>query len=263
MSVGVTALHIYPIKGCRGISVARADVEPRGFARDRRWMVVDGDGTFVTQRQRPRLALVRVELDGDRLRAAAPGLPELALPLEHDRGPRRDVEVWRDRGAAVAHLEGSAWFSEFLGAPHELVYMPDEHRRPVSGAGGASGDLVSFADAYPFLLVGQASLDDLNRRLPTPVGVERFRPNIVVAGAGSFAEDRWSRLTVGAVRFRVAKPCERCTVTTVDPLTAMTGPEPLRTLATFRAVDGHVLFGVNLIHEGTGEIAVGDPVDAG
>jgi uncharacterized protein YcbX len=260
MSVGVTALHIYPIKGCRGISVARATVVPRGFARDRRWMVVDGDGTFVTQRQLPRLALVHVELDGERLRATAPGLQELTLPLDHDDGPRREVEVWRHRGEAVRHHEGSAWFSEFLSGQHELVYMPDEHRRPVSGVGGAGGDLVSFADAYPFLLVGQASLEELNRRLDAPVGMERFRPNIVVTGAAPFAEDGWSRLTVGAVGFRVAKPCARCVVTTVDPLTATRGPEPLRTLASFRAVDNQVMFGVNLIHEGSGEIAVGDRV---
>jgi uncharacterized protein YcbX len=264
MPIRAAALYIYPIKACRGIAVPRAEVAERGFRRDRRWMIVDAGGVFVTQRQRPSLALVSVALDGDRVGermvVSAPDLDPLELPAEHEAGAPRPVQVWRHRGQGLRHDEGSAWFSRYLGGDHQLVYMPESHRRRVDPQHGRRGDVVSFADGYPFLLTTQESLDDLNRRLSAPVGMERFRPNIVVAGGAPFAEDGWSKLAIGPVGFRVAKPCERCVVTTVDPSTGKPGREPLRTLATFRADGARVLFGVNLVHEGTGTITVGDAV---
>ncbi len=256
--VRVTALYLYPIKGCAGIRVDRADVAARGFAGDRRWMIVDDDGKFVTQRTCPQLALVRTALADDAFTLTAPALPALRLPARHEQGTRREVQVWSHTGGAVVHAAGSDWVSRHLGAPHALVYMPDDHRRPVNPERARPGDVVSFADAYPFLLISEASLADLNGRLPTPITMTRFRPSIVVTGCSPFAEDGWAQLRIGAVGFRGVKRCDRCVVTTIDPETGVGGVEPLRTLATYRREDGKVWFGMNLIQDGLGALTVGD-----
>ena len=180
--IRVSGLYLHPVKGCAGLRVEEAEVTARGFANNRRFMIVDADGTFVTQRERPELVRVRTALEPDAVHLTAPGLPKLRLPLRHEAGRRRDILVWQHRGRAVVHDEGSAWISRWLGGPHELVYMPDDERRPVSPDYGRPGDIVSFADGYPLLLISQASLDDLNARLERPIVMERFRPNIVVEG---------------------------------------------------------------------------------
>lgn len=256
----VSAIFIYPVKSCRGVSLPRAAVVARGLDGDRRWMVVGADDRFVTQREEPRLALVDVSLDGEALRLAAPGVGSVRVPRRGDQGPRRTVRVWRHQAAAVEHAEGSDWFSAYLGAPHRLVYMPDDHQRAVNPEKAGRGHIVGFADGYPLLLIGQSSLDDLNARLAQPVEMRRFRPNLVVEGASPFAEDQWRALRIGEVPFRGVKPCDRCVVTTVDPETGVRGTEPLRTLATYRKRGGKVLFGMNLVHDGLGALAVGDPV---
>ena len=256
--IRVSTLTLHPVKGCAGIRVDSAEVTARGFANDRRFMVVDADGMFVTPRERPELLRVRTALGPDGIDLSARDLPPLRLPLRHETGPRRDVVVWRHQGSAVVHAEGSAWISSYLGGPHELVYMPDDERRPVSPDYGRPGDIVSFADGYPLLLVSQASLDDLNARLEQPIVMERFRPNIVVEGCPPFAEDGWPAFHIGGLAFRGPKRCSRCVVTTVDPATGVRGVEPLRTLATFRQQDGKVWFGMNVVPDGTGTVRVGD-----
>ena len=177
-------------------------------------------------------------------------------------GMVRHVTVWRD--TVPAHEAGeraAAWLTAFLGTPCRLVRMPESTERAVNPAFGEPGDVVSFADGYPFLLIGQASLDDLNARLASPLPMRRFRPNLVVAGAESFAEDTWKRVQIGHIVFRVVKPCARCTIPTVDPEAGVfAGKEPLRTLATFRKFGSKVFFGQNLIAQGTGALRVGDPV---
>jgi uncharacterized protein YcbX len=256
----VSALYIYPIKSCRGIRVRQWPVVARGFAADRRWMIVDSRGKFVTQRELPQLALVDVALAGDRLRLNGPGQPELVLPLAHEDGEPRVVEVWQDRALGVAHAPGSAWFSSYLAGSYELVYMPEQHQRAVNPARAKSGDIVGFADAYPFLVISEASLADLNSRLEVPVVMERFRPNIVVSGTEPFAEDDYARVQIGDITFRGPKRCDRCVITTIDPVTGERGKEPLRTLAKYRATDQKVWFGMNLIHDGAGTLRVGDAV---
>lgn len=258
----VEALFIYPIKGCRGTRRDAVAIGPRGFEGDRRWMVVDANGTFVTQRTLPQLVRVRPRLDEARgtLALAAPEMDPLELPATHETGDERAIEVWSHRGQAVRSPAGSAWFSRFLGAPHDLVYMAERHLRPVNPERARPGDIVSFADGYPFLLVSEASLADLNQRLPAAITAERFRPNIVVSGCEPFAEDGWARLDIGGIPFRGVKRCDRCVVTTVDLDTGQRGPEPLRTLARFRKQDGKVWFGMNLIHDRTGTLRTGDPV---
>jgi uncharacterized protein YcbX len=260
VAVVISALYVYPIKACRGVRVEQWRVVERGFDADRRWMIVDAAGDFVTQREVPRLALVTTELDADdhRLRARAPGLSPLTLPLRYESDATRVVRIWDDQSAGCVHPEGSAWFSEFLGATHELVYMPDTQRRAVNPERARPGDIVGFADGYPFLLISEASLAELNRRLAQPVSMERFRPNIVVSGSEAFAEDHFARVRLGAVAFRGVKRCDRCSVTTVDLETGETSLEPMRTLATFRRQDSRVWFGMNLIHDGPGILRVGD-----
>jgi uncharacterized protein YcbX len=253
----VSALYVYPIKACRGIRCDEWRVERRGFFADRRWMIVDANGVFVSQRELAELSQVDTSLDGDSISVSAPGFSRLRLPQTHS-GELRHVRIWEDQVSAVSHAQGSAWFSEFLGAPHELVYMTDTEHRPVNPARARAEDIVSFADGYPFLLISEASLEDLNARLDEPITMERFRPNIVVSGTEPYAEDGYSQVRLGEIWFRGVKRCDRCVVTTIDPLTGERGSEPLRTLAKYRLEDQRVWFGMNLIHDGTGMLRVGD-----
>ncbi len=226
-------------------------------------MIVDDTGRFVTQRTEPRLALVEIARNAEGIVASAPEKPPLTLAFAELSGaePQRRVKVWRDEVDAVdCGGAAAAWMSSWLGKAVSVVYMPDPVDRPVSPTYGRPGDVVSFADGYPLLLISSSSLDDLNARLPSPIGADRFRPNLVVSGAPPWAEDRWSRVRVGRVVLRIVKPCDRCTVTTIDPLTAERGPEPLRTLSTFRAKNNDVLFGQNCIPDSLGTIAIGDSV---
>lgn len=261
-AVGTLAsITVHPIKSAAGISVDAAEVHDHGLALDRRWMLVDRDGTFLSQRTVPRMALVRPEIGAHALAVRAPGMPTLELALRPDGGRATHVSIWEDAVEAWAvDGEADAWFSRFLGREARLVYVPEEGLRQVDPAYAAIGDRVGFADGYPFLLASEASLADLNRRLPTPVAMARFRPNLVVRGFEPFAEDGWRRVRIGDVAFRVVKPCARCAITTVDPETAEVGKEPLRTLAGYRRVDGKVLFAQNLVHDGRGVLRTGDRV---
>jgi uncharacterized protein YcbX len=270
MPFAVAGLFVYPVKSCRGIAVSAWALEPRGLRHDRRLMIVDDEGCFLTQRVEPRLALVETAIhDGHApaLSLSAPGMRLLQIPLsdgeaEPRAGARRRVKVWRDEvGAVDCGEDAAAWISEWLGKRVSIVRMPDDVERAVSPKHGRPGDIVGFADGYPVLLASASSLDDLNGRLAEPVGMNRFRPNLVVSGAAPWAEDGWTLIRVGAVALRVVKPCDRCTVTTIDPQTAERGVEPLRTLATFRTKDNVVLFAQNCIPDSLGPIAVGDPVE--
>jgi uncharacterized protein len=256
--VRLSGLFIYPIKACAGIALERASVVERGLALDRRYMLVNRAGVFVTQREVPRLCLVATALDDSQFVLSAPGKSTLALPQALNDGERVTCQVWNDAGSALCHAEGSRWFSDFLDDDVRLVYMPDSERRAVNPTRARSGDIVSFADGYPLLVVSEASLADLNSRSSTPLDMRRFRPNLVLADCEPFAEDRFTTLSIGEVSFRAVKRCDRCSVTIVDPLTGERGEEPLRTLAQYRLEDGKVWFGMNLIHDGPGELRVGD-----
>ena len=256
----VSGLFIYPIKSCRGIRVSEWPVAERGFFADRRWMIVNAAGLFVTMRELPQLTLVVTRLEGEALVLEAPGLSPLVLPLQSEHGEVCQVQVWLDSVRAVVHAAGSAWFSAYLGAPHRLVYMPNSHLRQVNPERARPADVVSFADGYPFLAISEASLADLNARLPAPITMERFRPNIVVTGTEPYAEDGFAHVHIGEISFRGPKRCDRCVITTLDPETGDGGKEPLRTLAKYRLEDSKVWFGMNLIHDGLGVLRVGDPV---
>jgi uncharacterized protein YcbX len=260
--VRLSGLFIYPIKSCAGIALEHAEVALRGLAGDRRYMLVDRSGLFVTQREVPRLCLVATALTDSSIEVSSLGYPQLQLPRELDAGAfeSRPYRVWDDVGSALRHPEGSRWFSEFLDDDVSLLYMPDAEQRRVNPKWARAGDIVSFADAYPLLLISEASLADLNQRLPAPLEMRRFRPNLVISDCEPYAEDRLETLRIGSVSLRAVKGCERCVITTVDPDSAERGREPLRTLASYRLRDGKVWFGMNLIHDGPGHLQLGDAV---
>ncbi|RLB50335.1 MAG: MOSC domain-containing protein [Deltaproteobacteria bacterium] len=255
----ITELYLYPVKSCRGIAVSSVRVGRRGPAGDRRFMVVDRAGEFITQRQEPRLALVDAAFAGDRL-VLSTGHEEITVPRAPTDGPEASVRVWGSKVRAIEVADGSSFFTTHLERPARLVYMPDESERAVNPERSLPGDIVSFADAYPLLLISQESLDGLNARLAEPLTMSRFRPNVVIGGGVAHGEDDLESFRMGKMTFRNVKPCERCSMTSVDASTAKRGKEPLRTLGTYRKWDGQVWFGTNLIHDGEGELAVGDPV---
>jgi hypothetical protein len=257
----VSHLVVYPIKSARGIAVGEARLTDRGFEHDRRFLITHPEGRFITQREHPTLALLRVEINGDRLVLASPSSGRLEVPLRPRSGAPRRVTVWAATCDAISLGDEAARFvTGHLGVPCELVHMPDDSVRLVDDAYAGAGERVGFADGFPFLLTSEASLADLNARLASPVPMDRFRPNLVVTGSAPFDEDRWRSLAIGEVTFRVAKACDRCQITTVDQATAERGIEPLATLAGFRAEGRKVLFGQYLLHAGTGVIRRGDRV---
>jgi uncharacterized protein len=258
----LTALFIHPVKSCAGIAVARARITPQGLEHDRRWMVVDAAGKMISQRKYPEMALLHTRIDAveGAIAVTRADLPSLILPFTFDGGPRIDIEIWKHRGPAVRHEAGSKWFSTALGREVQLVCMPPSIVRPLTPDHATRGETVSFADEFPFLVASAASMDDLSARAGTPLDVRRFRPNLVIAGGDAWAEDDWRVVRVGAVRFRLLKPCARCTIPSVDPDSGETGKEPLRTLATFRKRDKKVYFGINAVADDPGELAVGDLV---
>ena len=263
MGIELSGLYAYPVKSLQGLALEQADVAQRGLRWDRHWMLVDRDGRFVTQRQRPRMALVGCQVEGDRLRLSAPGVAELELPAAPSRPVEVEVRIWNDRClAASGGTQAAHWLSRFLDAEVRLVYLPGGHVRPLDPDYARPEDQTGFADGFPFLLISEASLGDLNRRLERPLPMRRFRPNLVVSGCEPYAEDRWRRIRIGAIEFRVVKPCSRCIITTVDPETGeRDGNEPLRTLRSYRQSDNKVFFGQNLIHDDIGQLRVGDQLE--
>lgn len=264
MSITVTGLYCYPIKSCRGISLPRGEITPRGFRYDRHWMITTVDGTFLTQREVPRFALIEPQLDlaADLLRLRAPDMPEISLPLAQT-GPLLPVTVWKDTCLAVDDGDIVAdWLSTFLGSPVRLFHMADTFTRTLDARyAPRPTDHTGFADGYPFLFISEETLADLNTRLATPLPMDRFRPNIVVTGESTPAEDSWMRVQINGVAFDLVKACARCAITTTDQQTAARGKEPLTTLATYRNSERGVLFGQNAVHATTGEIAVGATVE--
>lgn len=260
----VSSLYVYPIKSSAPLPLSRAAVEPRGLRDDRRWMVVDGDGNFVTGRQIAGLTRIHAEPTATGLRLSAPGAApiDVATPAP-EHASRIEVQVWKDRVAALAvDPAADRWLSERLQTPVRLMFMDAGAVRPVASGFGRDGDQVSFADGFPLLLISQGSLDGLNARLAQPVSMLRFRPNVVVDGCAAHAEDRWRRLRMGDIEFDVAKACRRCVFTTVEPERGERDPsgEPLRTLVEYRRREDGVYFGQLLIPRGSGTIETGAPV---
>lgn len=260
----LSQIHIYPVKSLRGLNVASGVVEPRGFRHDRRWMVVDAEGQFLTQRTHPVMTQIAVALYSNGLTISTPGHPPLDVDRPGPAAPTHQVVIWKDTVEALdAGEEAADWFSAVLGRACRLVHMPDTSVRPVDPVYAPRPGLpVSFADGYPYLLHTTASLADLNTRLEVAVPMSRFRPNLVVEGAEeAYEEDYWREIQIGDVRFAVVKPSARCVITTTDQETGARGKEPLRTLATYRKVNSNVNYGQNLIPQNEGVLTQGMPVE--
>jgi len=257
-------LYIYPVKSLGGIRLTEATVEPRGLRHDRRWLIVNARNQFMTQRQTAAMAHLKVAPAYNGFLLTHQQRPEL-LPLyvPFEATPERTlfVTIWDDMVFAWrGKPECDAWLTEALGEECKLVYMSDMVRRDVEPEHNPEGQLVSFADGYPFLLIGQESLAELNTRLAEPVDMDRFRPNLVFSGGDAFAEDGWADFQIGDTTFRAVRACGRCVLTTIDQATAQKNPagEPLRTLATYRTEGSKVIFGQNVTSGSRGTVRVGD-----
>lgn len=265
----VAALFRYPVKSLGGESLSAAEPQGRGFAGDRRWMFVDADGRFISQRTRPRLARYRAELPNDtglRIVRIADGVPILSIEDARPAAePDLEVKVWDDtfraRSVAVPNLKAVTEELAISGA--RLVYMNPEVHRSVDPRYAPAGAEVSFADGYPYLVTNTSSLSDLSERIGESLSMLRFRPNIVVTGAPAFAEDDWRGLEIGVHHFQLPKPCARCIMVTHEPQTGEKNLRVLSELAAYRKVGNKVLFGMNAVHQGgIGPIRVGDRVRA-
>lgn len=263
----LSEIWIYPVKSLGGISLQESKVTDRGLELDRRWLLVDDDNQFLSQRENPKLALFRPEVVGENLRITHKVfLESINVPLRadfNDETAKIKVTVWEDTiDAFEVSPVISEWFTRLLEFSVRLVYMPEESKRKVDADYAISGEEVtSFADAYPFLIIGQSSLDDLNERLEVKVPMNRFRPNFVFTNGAAFEEDFWREFTIGNLSFVGVKRCDRCVMTTVDQETGVVaGKGPLKTLAKYRNFGNKVLFGQNVIGLGLGTVTVGDEI---
>lgn len=257
----VSALSIYPVKSCRGVSLSSAQLESFGLKDDRRWMVVDEKGVMLTQRKIAKMCLIQPELtsQGLILKTASMADLNIEIPLANKKV---SVTVWGDHCQAYdAGDEAANWLSQVLSTNCRLVYFPDDEFRQVDLDYANEGDKTAFSDGFPLLLISQASLDDLNQRLATPVPMSRFRPNIVVTGCEAFAEDTWKEIRIANMTFRIVKPCSRCVIPSINIETAQREEEPLKTLVSYRKQDKKIFFGQNVIANMTGKIDVGMEVD--
>ena len=265
----LSGLFIYPVKGLKGIALERARCTDRGLEHDRRFMVVDAGGTFISQRTQPKMATVWTAIEAHSVTLSAPDMAEIAVPLQPTGGEKARVQVWSSTCDAIAPSpEADAWLSEYLGLACRLVHMPHDSQRYSNPRYAGAGKRVAFADGYAYLVTSEASLGDLNARLAARghpgLPMNRFRPNLVVEGGDAFAEDRWRELRVGSAVLGAAKPCGRCQVTTTDQATGeVRGPEPLATLSTYRnSEEFGVMFGMNFVAVREGDVRVGDTVEA-
>jgi len=261
----LTSLYLYPLKSAAALACDALEIEPRGAAHDRRWMLVDAQGKFVTGRQIGALVRLRAVPDGDGLQLDYDGAQFTVAPPAAD-APRIDVTIWKSTTSAVlAAAPAQVFVQQLFGPGVRLVYMDAASRRPVDPAYSRPGDEVSFADGYPLLLLSRASLADLSARVGESLDVRRFRPNLVVDGCPAYAEDEWRQVRLGGIDFDVAKPCTRCVFTTVDPDSGErhAAGEPLATLKAYRQVANGVRFGVNLIPRSYGTLRRGATGQAG
>jgi len=259
----LSEINVYPIKSLGGISLQSSVVEERGLKYDRRWVLVDETNKFFTQRDFPEMALIKVEIekDGLKLQHKTKNVEPLLVPLEFDHSKKNKVVIWNDTVDGVFYNNQiDDWFSNIIGIKCHLVKMSETTKREVDTT-YAKDKIVSFADGFPFLIIGQASLDDLNSKMEIPLPMNRFRTNFVFKGGKPFEEDEWKNFKIGEVLFEVVKPCARCVITTTNQETAERLHEPLLTLSKFRKVENKVMFGMNLVCHLTGKIRVRQQIE--
>ena len=256
----VSQLFIYPIKSLGGIALTNAEVTDRGLRYDRRWMLIDDNNRFISQREFAKMALLKVSIESDGLRVIyTPNQSSIQIPFVPETSTTVQASVWDDtcEGTLVSP-KVDVWFTDMLGMSARLIYMADDSHRAVDPRYARQQEVTSFADGYPFLLIGQASLDELNTRLQNQIKIDRFRPNIVFTGGEPFAEDVMPHININGIDFFGVKRCARCVMITIDQQNAAKNVEPMKILASYRAQKNKIYFGQNLLHNGTGSINIGD-----
>lgn len=254
-------IFIYPIKSLGGIRLESALLEERGFQYDRRWMLVNENGLFCSQRTHPQMALLQVQMEANGLLVHSKSEPNqsIHIPFETKNEEEIMVEIWEDQVIAqLVDPEIDDWFSRQLKTKCRLVVMNNKANRRLKPKYAVHSEEVSFADGMPYLLIGQCSLDDLNDKLEIPVPMDRFRPNLVFSGREPFLEDQWDAVKIGEAVFKITKPCARCVMTTINQDSGLKNQEPLKTLAKYRAVGGNIMFGQNMLLLGGQRVQVGD-----
>lgn len=262
--LSISHLYVYPIKSLGGIELTEARLTDRGIEHDRRWMLVDENNRFLTQREFPQMALLRTAIHANELTVYEKGneVDAIRVNLYPTETATVRVQVWDDVvEAIVMEDEINQWFSDKLNRVCKLVYMPDASQRKVDADYALNNELTGFSDAFPVLMIGQASLDDLNSRLTTAVPMNRFRPNIVFTGGTAFEEDTMQHFRINGIDLYAVKPCARCVVTTTDQDTGIIAKEPLKTLASYRTGNNKVYFGQNILYKQEGIIRVGDELN--
>ncbi len=262
----LSGLYRYALKSAAGEALHETTLDALGVQGDRRWMVVDAEtGRFLTQRLLAQMTQLQARwLDSSHLQLSAPGMADLPVAVPDTQAPLRGVTIWRDSLLVPdAGDQAAQWLSQFLGRACRLVQVSEPRARQIDTAYAEVGDKVAFADGFPLLLIGQASLDDLSARVGRPLPMLRFRPNLVVSGSEPYAEDSWTRIRIGELEFRVVKGCSRCIMTTLDPSSGERSAdrEPLTTLKTYREREGEVYFGQNLIACGEGSLTLSMPIE--
>lgn len=257
----LTQINIYPVKSLGGISLPSAYAGGRGLQYDRRWMLVDEFNSFITQRENPMMALIGLKMNEQGFQLFHKNTPQtvFTIPFALEKGKHCAVTIWNDVCDAIEYEhETNDWLREVLNQNCRLTYMPDTANRYVAESYSRDKDIVSFADGFPFLIIGEASLQNLNEKLTVLLPMNRFRPNFVFSGGSAFDEDSWGTCCIGDVEFHVVKPCIRCTITTIDQDTGARSHEPLRTLSTYRKENNNVYFGQNLLIKKQGIVRLND-----
>ena len=257
----LSAINIYPVKSFSGISVNHCEVTVKGLQYDRKWMLIDQYNQFLSQRKLPEMALIKPSLHKDQLQLSAPGMENVCFPLNPTGGKKINTRIWQDD--CIARLispEIDQWLSDFLHTTCQIVYQPEETVRLVDQQYARPQDKVFFSDGFPFLIISENSLVELNHEMDIDLPMSRFRPNLVINGCEGYAEDYWRNISIGKIDFRLPKPCSRCSITTIDPETAQSIKEPLKTLNRLRKWNRQVYFGQNAIHDNCGIVKVGNPV---
>ncbi len=259
----LSQIFIYPVKSLGGIAISSAIAEQRGLRFDRRWMVVDAQNKFITQRENSTMALIGTRLDENGFELFHKHFPEnkIFIPFAITHGTSLQVTVWQDTCSALHwNEEADTWLSSTLNMPCKLVFMPDDSMRYVDVNYARNKEITSFSDGYPFLIIGNESFKDLNSKLEKPIPMNRFRPNFVFEGGEAFDEDNWVKFKIGDVNFLGVKPCGRCVITTISQEDASQSKEPLKTLSKYRTKKNSVQFGQNLLTVKGGLISVGDKI---
>jgi uncharacterized protein len=260
----ISELYVYPIKSLGAVSRESCEVQTQGFKYDREWMLTDLSGNFLSQRKTPQMSFVKVSILEDSLSVYHKNFPaqKLKIPFEVKSKQKQTVSIWDDQmPALLVDPIIDEWFTDMLGLKCRLVKLDRENKRMLKSKYQVNGEHVSFADSMPYLLIGRASLDELNLRLEQKIPMLRFRPNIVFTGGGPFEEDDWKQINIAKVKFKITKPCARCVVTTIHLETGKKGKEPLHTLSLYRQQNGKVLFGQNMIALEKGTVHIGDCIE--